>query len=156
MKSAHEEKERLVTWLLVGGLILFLAAGGAVILGVFGKLAMLFTAAPLFFLLSVISVGAGLWLGISHSKSPAEGAGAQREGHVMARYAINHLGEMIFSYFETDAEEAKYYVKLQYLDGRTEELQCAEPVFEQCGEGMRGMVIVHGRWLSRFEQLPMP
>ncbi|HTQ08581.1 MAG TPA: hypothetical protein VMI31_00775, partial [Fimbriimonadaceae bacterium] len=48
---------------------------------------------------------------------------------------------------------AKYYVRIQFLGGKRDELECARPVFDLCGEGMRGLAMVQGSWLSQFVPL---
>ena len=60
---------------------------------------------------------------------------------------------MIFDNFDYDAEGGKYYVRVQFLDHRREELETARPVFDQCGEGMRGLLTMEGGWLAQFQPL---
>ncbi|MHB8635630.1 MAG: hypothetical protein ACYC96_04060 [Fimbriimonadaceae bacterium] len=69
---------------------------------------------------------------------------------VASRFAVNDIGEMIFSEFEYDAPGGKLYVQLRFPDGHMEEVRTAWGVFAQCGEGMRGAAMVKGSWLASF------
>jgi len=93
-------------------------------------------------------------MGFSQSSNKTSTVQAvQQEGRIMARYAINEIGEMIFDNYDYDAEVAKFYVRVQFLGGKRDELECGRPVFDQCGEGMRGMMMVQGSWLAQFVPL---
>ncbi len=100
------------------------------------------------------SVVGAIVMGLSHhSKMTTRSYRPEQEGRVMARYAINQLGEMLFDNFDYDAERARYYVKVKFLDGTTEELESSREVFDTAGEGMKGMLLMQGNWLSRFTPL---
>jgi hypothetical protein len=154
VKSVHESKEQLISALFIGGgacfvLGLFLTFGGMLL-----RAGILFALGPVLILVALCLVGGALYIGISHNKSMAVGpARPQEEARVIARFAINGIGEMIFDNYDYDAEEARFYVKVQYLNGRREEFECARPVFDQAGEGMRGMLTIQGGWLSMFTPL---
>jgi hypothetical protein len=136
---------------------------GAVIFGlflyfltlVFGSI-LLFGLAGLLIIGGILSAGLALYIGFAHNREAAGGGASQpqQEGRIQARFAINHLGEMIFDNLDYDAEEARYYVRVLYLDGRRDEFECARQVFDQCGEGMRGLLTLQGKWLSMFTPLP--
>ena len=141
---------------------MWLASGGCFLLGLFLTfLATMFRSALLFgfgpFLIFIgmcMGIG-GLVMGFRHNRNMESGpTQAPIEGRVLARYAINGIGEMIFDNYDYDAEDARFYVKIHFLGGRREEYECARPVFDQCGEGMRGLVTIRGNWLSMFEPLP--
>jgi hypothetical protein len=153
VKSIHESKEKLITSLFIG-------AGSAGALGLFSIFAgmilsgLLFSLGILLIFIAILLAVGGLYVGLSHTSSMAGGAPrAQEEARVTARFAINGIGEMIFDNYDYDAEDARFYVKVQYLDGRREELECARPVFDQAGEGMRGLLTIQGGWLSMFTPL---
>jgi hypothetical protein len=76
--------------------------------------------------------------------------------YVVARFAINEIGEMIFDNFDFDAPNARYYVRLKMPDGRDEEFECAQELLNQVGEGMVGNVQINGRWLGSFVPVPRP
>jgi len=69
---------------------------------------------------------------------------------IASRFAVNKVGEMIFSEFEFDAPGGDLYVQIRFPDGHIEEMRTAWGVFNQCGEGMRGAAMVKGSWLAGF------
>jgi hypothetical protein len=152
VKSIHESKERLIMVLLLGGVGLVLVGifqffFGIVLMGLWG-----FILGPILVVLGLAALTTGLAIGLGHNRAGKSAAGIrpQEEARVIARYAINDIGEMIFDNFDYDAPGARFYVRLQYLDGKREELETARAVFDQCGEGMRGLLTVQGNWLSQF------
>ncbi|HVT12474.1 MAG TPA: hypothetical protein VHE55_09420 [Fimbriimonadaceae bacterium] len=155
MKSAYEEKEKLIGYLLMGGV----GAGAAGLFFLFFAFVLrsnaLFAFGPVLILLGIVLAGAGAYIGFSHNRGMTTGATRrpEEEGRVVARFAINEIGEMIFDNFDYDAEEARFYVRVQFLDRRREEFECARPVFDQCGEGMRGMITMQGSWMLSFVPL---
>lgn len=155
MRSIYEEKEKLIGGLLLGGLFCFL---GGVAFMVFAWIvvgAWAWILGPILIALGILLALIGLAVGMVHNaKTPKGVARPREEGRVVARYAINDLGEMIFDAFDLDAPIARYYVRLQFLDGRRDEMQCQRSVFDQCGEGMRGLVYAQGGWLTQFTPLP--
>lgn len=151
MKSAYEGKEKLISYMLMAG------AGAAAVGLLFTFLAfvmqsvILFAMGPFLMLVGVALVAGAISLGFGHNRKLNTGAPRpQEEGRITARFAINQIGEMIFDNFDYDAEEAKFYVRVQFLDSRREEFECARPVFDQCGEGMRGMITMQGSWMLSF------
>ena len=147
-------------------------AGGVMILVGFGCTVLLFTVArmlgggalALFSLLGPITFVAGLALigfailsGIQHNRKAEMGPSrVAPQVYVMARFAVNEVGEMIFSNFDEDAIGGRFYVRLRFPDGHDEELECAYPVFAQAGEGMWGSAAIKGRWLGSFTLIPRP
>jgi len=153
MKWAHEEHERIIGQLFLGGGVCFALGVFLTFFGVFFGTAMLSTGVFLCFL-GICLAGGALLIGFGHIRAgSAKGEPVQQECRIMARYAINEIGEMIFDNFDYDAEVAKYYVRIQFLGGKRDELECARPVFDLCGEGMRGLAMVQGSWLSQFVPL---
>jgi len=69
---------------------------------------------------------------------------------IVARFAINEANEMIFQDFDPEDPDSKLYVHLKFPGGRNQEFRCPLPVFERCGEGMRGSAVVQGDWLGNF------
>jgi hypothetical protein len=154
MKSVYEDKEKLISTLFIGGLASFVGGCFITFLAVVFRSGLLFAFGPF---LALIGIGlgiAGFFLGFGHNQRlSTTSASVQQEGRVVARFAINQIGEMIFDNYDYDAEEGRFYVRIQYLNGKRDELECARPVFDQCGEGMRGMLNVQGSWLAQFTPL---
>lgn len=147
-------KQRLIGFLLVGAVGLFLFGGFLMFVGFVLGSALLATLGPVLVFFGLVAAGTGLAIGFIHNRDRAHGAPRpQEEGRIMARFAINQLGEMIFDNIDEQAERARYYVRILFLDGRREELECGRPVFDQCGEGMRGLLTMQGGWLTGFQAL---
>ena len=154
MKAADENKQKLIGCLFVGALISFGLGLFTLFWGFVFQSGALFALGPSLVFIAILMAGVALIIGFIHNKDLAGGAPRPpEEGRIVARFAINQNGEMIFDNFDYDAEEARFYARVQFLGGRREELECARPVFDQCGEGMRGMLTMHGGWLTQFEQL---
>ncbi len=103
-------------------------------------------------LAGVVMIILGLVSGFKYS---SEGTGKEGMRHlpevfIASRFAINSVGEMIFSNYEYDAPGGKLYVQMKFPDGHSEEFRTAWGVFNQCGEGMRGAAMVKGSWLASF------
>lgn len=110
--------------------------------------------ASVLFLIVLAGIGAMLF-GLASGLKYSTGGRADSNRHVpdvaiVSRFAINHVGEMIFTDFEYDAPGGKLYVQLRFPDGHVEEMRTAWGVFSQCGEGMRGAALVKGSWLASF------
>lgn len=75
---------------------------------------------------------------------------------VVARFAINHIGEMIFDIDPQDIPDLKFYVRLQFRDGRQGEFSTRWEVFGAAGEGMWGAAAIQGDWLGGFTPTPKP
>jgi hypothetical protein len=139
---------------LVGGVILAMAlahgigqyaesheAGGLLVAGVL----------LLIVLGGVAMMIAGLVVGLKLSSDKGEADMRHApQVTIVSRFAVNSVGEMIFSEFEYDAPGGKLYVQLRFPDGHVEEMRTAWGVFTQCGEGMKGAAMVKGTWLASF------
>ena len=69
---------------------------------------------------------------------------------VISRYVYEN-GRMVIAEWEIEAlERPRYYVKILWPDGSVDELETAESVWRNCGEGMFGEAERKGRWLGRF------
>jgi hypothetical protein len=123
----------------VGGQVPILLVGGA--LDVFGFIAVAW---------SLTSGHAKLREDRTAAKKSAENV------QVMARFGINHLGEMLFTIEDVDIPDLRYYVRILFPDGRQGEFETAFPLFCQCGEGMWGDITFEGDWLSSFTPRTAP
>jgi hypothetical protein len=154
MKSAYEGKEKLISSLMVWGAGSFL---GGLVVGFIGIIlqSVIFFGLSGLLVVGGIAMGIGaLGMGMGHNRTMDSGISRpQQEARVVARFAINDIGEMIFDNYDFDAEDARFYVRVQYLNGKREEFECARPVFDQAGEGMRGLLTISGGWLSMFNPL---
>lgn len=113
-------------FVLVLGPVLFLAGMGLVAYAVFSGLSFTNT------------------LRTKSAPTPLDGV------RIQARYAMNTIGEMLFNEQDWDLPGTRFYVRILYPNGRSSELECAYPVFCQCGEGMWGTAIIQGDWVSQF------
>jgi hypothetical protein len=148
-------ESRLATMLVAGGIVM---AASLVITALGLLLPWFWILGPIFFVVGLALVAASVFGGIAHNRQVG-GSQNYREApmaFVVARFAINHIGEMIFANFDEDAPEARYYVRLRFPDGHDEELECAFPVCAQAGEGMFGDATIQGRWLGAFVPRPRP
>lgn len=155
MKGVHEGKEKVISSMMLWGAIGFLAGLFFFFLAIVFGSGLFFGLGGLLVMCGILSAALSLYIGFSHNRAsgPDGPMQPQQEGRVMARFAINGIGEMIFDNYDYDAEDARFYVKVQYLNGKRDEFECARPVFDQCGEGMRGLLTVQGSWLSMFTPL---
>ncbi len=71
---------------------------------------------------------------------------------VIARYAINSIGETIFDerYMNFEDEKLKFYVRLQLPNGHSAEYHCNEIVWGHCAEMMTGTALIQGDWVGQF------
>src|SRR4051794_32090050 len=123
--------------MLFGGVGCFVAGLFFTFLALILSSSLFYAIGPSSLFVGVILGVVGLLIGYGHNKSmgSASAPKAEGEGRIVARFAINDVGEMIFDNFDYDAEDGRYYVRVQFLGGRREEFECARPVFDQCGEG---------------------
>lgn len=155
MKSVHEGKEKLVANMILYGAIAFIVGTILFWPSFVMHLTPVMAMASLAILGGAVSLVSAAFVGLRQNAKITGGPTRETEGRVQARYAINHLGEMLFDNFDFDAPHgAKYYVKVKYPDGQREELETARPVFDQAGEGMLGKFLIQGNWLTRFSMLP--
>jgi hypothetical protein len=78
-----------------------------------------------------------------------------RDVLVVARFAMNEIGEMVFQDFDPDDPDTKLFVQLKFPGGRNAEFRCRIEVFDRCCEGMRGTAITKGDWLGGFSAFPV-
>lgn len=69
---------------------------------------------------------------------------------VVAKYAYNKDFALLTQSWEFDYDDARFYVRLRVDAENVLEFETSRPVFDQCGEGMRGAATFQGKWLSRF------
>jgi hypothetical protein len=149
-----QRESRLAQMFVVGGVMI---VGG--LFGV-GTLFMGFAGFAMIGVLSILGgigvIGWAVFSGLNHNNETDKGGPRLQPGYVMARFAVNEIGEMIFSNYEFDAVGGRFYVRLRFEDGHDEELECAPEVFDQAGEGMWGHAAIRGRWLGQFTPIPKP
>lgn len=144
-------ESRIATGML-GGIIAAVGGVVLVLVGVMGGNGMLLTVGILVAVGGVasmaISVGAGLnrVRGDQNSRTVTEARGCR----VVARFGMNELGEMLFDIEPQDIDDLKYFVRLQFADGRQGEFKTSWEVFAAAGEGMFGDASFQGDWLGRF------
>ena len=73
--------------------------------------------------------------------------------YIVARYAINEIGETVFSDFDPDDLMVKLYVQIEIPGSRPHEYRTTSGVWGQCGEGMRGIARIQGDWLASFQMV---
>lgn len=157
--SAGEEKNvaNMITAAIVcaasGALLAFFVMPiGLRIMGESGTLSfglILFLIPPLLFLTGIVLAAIGLAMGFNAGKASSK---TERFQHVQvrSRFAVNEIGEMIFSNFEHDAPGGELYVQIMFPDGVVRELRTAWGVFNACGEGLWGAAVVEKDWLVTF------
>jgi len=72
------------------------------------------------------------------------------DAFVISRYAINKQQDLLTQSWEFDYEDLKFFVRIQLDAANVLELETSRDAFEGCGEGMRGVALVHGKWLGGF------
>lgn len=140
-----------------------LVGGGFFVLGVI-LAALGFVAGGSLSILGLVAAAGGLaamafgvLAGYRRLKRDQEAPMTQAENcRVVARFGINHLGEMLFTIEEVDISDLTYYVRIQMPDGRQAEFKTVWPVFSAAGEGMWGRIAYQGDWLAGFTQTPAP
>jgi hypothetical protein len=151
-------KQGTVGFLLIAGLIVAFCSG--VLMMVFAVSGMvsgshsdgLFTTTKIGTIIGLVMVAGSAGFGFWSLATERSGPRKSRPAKVVARYAFNRQGLMLVSQWEIEAcPDAKYFVRLDYgyPDG-TQECECTEQVFYQCGEGMTGMAQVQGKWIGSF------
>lgn len=103
------------------------------------------------FVLGVLSAGGATIYGLNQTKKAetTDEVVAIPDVYVVARFAINEIGETIFSDF--DPEESQMFVRIKLSSGRSNEYRTAYPVWASAPEGAKGIAYVQGDWLARFE-----
>jgi len=98
----------------------------------------------------ILSVGIfyGLWYNKNHARGPRK---VIEHARVLSRYGYNREGHMLTQSWEfAEADDPRFYVRMQTGQGQSAEYECVEQVFFQCGEGMWGEAEVQGKWLGKF------
>jgi hypothetical protein len=138
-------------------MIMYVFAMGGMILGGGGPIVVMAALGPIAFIVGLGMIAYALFSGFQTNKrATTASARTIASTRVVARFALNPIGEMIFSEVPTDDPDWKLYVRLQVPDGHSEELRCAGPVFDVCGEGLYGTAVVQGDWLGGFSPTPRP
>ena len=151
----NARRENQISWMLLLGVAGFFGGGFVFLIGMVLKAIPLMAMGPILILGGLCLAGYGVFSGMSFNKKASTGGvRMMSECYVVARFAVNQIGEMIFDNFEFDAPGARYYVRLKMPDGRDEEFECAHDLVMQVGEGMIGNVQVNGHWLGSF--IPVP
>lgn len=70
---------------------------------------------------------------------------------VLAKFAFNKNHTLLTQSYEFDYDDARFYVRMQLDAVNVLELETSRPVFDACGEGMRGGASVQGKWLGMFQ-----
>lgn len=157
-----QDDKRISNFLAIG-IVMALIGGGGMLFMMVGTLvfgAAAAAASGILGLIMVIGIGFvcyALFSGLSENKKlgSATTVNVIPDCTIIARFAVNQIGEMVFSDF--DPEFAKLYVKIQPPNGRPVELKTSMPTWESALEGARGTASVQGDWLGKFEvQRPKP
>lgn len=99
-------------------------------------------------LLALGGLGYGLWLTRRAYKGPVV---VYPHVRVVAKYVLNRDGEMVSSYYYDLVEGARFYVRLDLGNRRSEEFECPRELFERIGEGVLGEATCQGQWLGAFK-----
>lgn len=154
----------LVGWMLYGGgllvvlgfIVTLMIWGGAVAsLAYRGDptLARYVWVGPLLIVLGGVAMVSGLIVGRWAANPVHRTARIVRypDVRVVGRFGESRDGQMYFADLDLlDDEKLRYFVQLEIVPGDIREFECAAPVWEQAGEGMRGDAVGQGRWLSQF------
>lgn len=171
MRGMSAFKEKAVGFLLVGGVVLFIA--GIVLTFMFVGAGGMHGAmtrepgtdrivdpgdmnlVPLGFL--VIAAGVGMfgggigWAIWTHKHRHDGPMAVTPNVRVVGRYGYTHDGLMIHDEYEFEADDKpQYYVRLEVAPGRIDEYECRPETFFAAGEGMVGEAVLKGKWLGRF------
>lgn len=99
-------------------------------------------------------LGYGLFKGLYTERSASKEVAAVQmpESKIVARFAVNSIGETLFSDLDIDFEDPKTQLLIRVAppEGDQIELRTNEQVWSQCGEGMTGTAVVQGDWLGSF------
>lgn len=113
-----------------------------------------FVAGVVMFLLGLVVSAISLATGLSIEKR-AKASGTVMEipdAQIVGRYAISEIGEMLFSDLDIDFDnpKTKLYIRIHPPGAASLELRTNAPVWQSCGEGMRGTALLQGDWLGGF------
>lgn len=159
----NARKENLIAWMLLlsvalvlGGIFMTMIGFGSA-MGIKSKSPIFFIAmGPVMVVLGVVLAGWAVFSGhLTNKKMDSAGPQTINGCYIVGRYALNEIGEMIFSDFEDiDHPKAKFFVRIKTAQGKDEEYECSPQLMSQIGEGMVGNVQVRGRWLGSFVPVP--
>lgn len=128
----------------------FLMLGGGAVAGSAGVILMAIAGLTIM-VLGFLVIGVAVVYGfVTVNKQRSSPPASYPDVLVVARFAINEANEMVFQDFDPEDPDTKLYVHLKFPGGRNQEYRCPFPVFESCGEGMRGSAVVQGDWLGSF------
>jgi hypothetical protein len=141
-------------WLMVGG---FCLGGFGFVMAVLSgspSMVALSGLGGLGFVVGLIMIGATVLGGLRTEKKAATSTEAVQipDCVITARFVTNSVGETLFSEEDIffDDPKVKYFIRIQPSYGRQIELRTNMPVWQSCGEGMRGTAVVQGDWLGSF------
>ncbi len=164
-------KERLVGWLLVGGLVVTVISG--ILLWVFSVAGIYrgtYTRKPFtneitdagtlnLVPLTILGIAAGVLMmfggvGYGFYTMQRERSGPRRTENnfrVLARYCYDRTQQLITSDLDIEiADRPKFYVRGVLENGVIGEFETTLEVYYQAGEGMFGEAEIQGKWLGRF------
>jgi hypothetical protein len=109
---------------------------------------------PFTILLGMVLAGVGLFWGWKEGQGQYRGKGRAQvhpNARVVARFGQDRDGTLLTEEWQyEEAERPRYFVKLQYPDGRIVECETRPEVWAHCGEGMVGDATIDGGWLGMF------
>lgn len=144
-------ESRIATGML-GGIIAAVVGVVLVLVGVMGRNGLLMSSGILLAVGGIVSMAVSVGAGLNRVRGDQKTRAVTeaRNCRVVARFALNHLGEMLFDIEPQDIDDLKYFVRLQFADGRQGEFKTTWEVFSAAGEGMYGDAAFQGDWLGRF------
>lgn len=102
----------------------------------------------------LLLLGYGIVTGLRVERKAASSSTAVQipNSRIVARFAINSIGETLFSEMDIDFDDprTKLFIRIEPTQGPQIELTTNEAVWSQCGEGMTGTAVVQGDWLGSF------
>jgi hypothetical protein len=73
------------------------------------------------------------------------------DAFIVSRYALNRQQDLLTQSWEFDYDDLKFFVRIQLDEDNVLEFETSRAAFEQCGEGMRGVAQIQGKWLGGFK-----
>lgn len=143
-------------WMIIGGLAIGALGFVMAMLSLATSMMALSGLGGLVFLIGLILVGATVVGGLRTEKMASTTTQAVQVPNclIIARFATNSVGETLFSEEDIffDDPKTKFFIRIQPEYGRQIELRTNLPVWQGCGEGMRGTAVVQGDWLGSFSK----
>ncbi len=164
-------KERLVGWLLVGGLSITIISGFLMwMFSVSGIYRGTYTRKPitneitdagtlnlvpltiLGIFLGVVMMFAAIGYGFfTMAKSKTGARRIEQNFRVLARYCYDRSHNLVLVEYDLDAvEDPKFYIKAVLENGKVGEFETSVEVYFNAGEGMVGEAELQGQWLGKF------